>query len=112
MQIYIKYLPKDKLLYRLWEAARFSPNLYYCQEHRPILTYDIAKNDINFMIHNKRPIDLTTYYGRLLYIDITDDYTDVFNYDLYNGKGTAKKIIDSIKEEEMNNTVCRYYLFF
>ena len=79
MTIYIGYLPKDRLLYELWLHARRSPNFYYCKELSPILTLEIAKKDINFMLADSRDIDLTTYYGRMLYIDITGDYVDTFN---------------------------------
>jgi len=112
MQIYIKYLPKDLLLYELWKAARMSPNFYYCKELSPVLTPEDAKKDINHMIANNREIYLTTYYGRMLFIDITGDYVETFNYDLYNGRNSAKKIIDSLKEEELKKTMCNYYKFF
>ncbi len=112
MQIYIKYLPKDKLLYELWNGARYSPNFYYCPELKPTLTLQTVTDDINHMINNDRDIDLTTYHGRMLFIDITNDYIDTFNYDLYNGRGSAKKIIDILKEEELKRTICTYFKFF
>ncbi len=112
MLVYIKHISKDLLLYELWKAARNSPNLYHCAELRPILTPEITKNDINQMIVNNRNIDLTTYYGRMLYIDITNDYVDVLNYDIYNGFGAAKKVIDRLKEQELKKTVCVYFKFY
>ncbi len=112
MQIYIKYLPKDTLLYSLWQKARLSPNFYYCKELSPVLTLDEARKDIICMIADGRAIDLTTYYGRMLFVDITGDYLDAFSYDLYNGKNSAKKIIDFLKEQELRRTVCNYYKFF
>lgn len=112
MIIYIKYLPKDKLLYALWLGASQSPNFYYCPLLMPILTEDIAKTDINYMIANNRDIDLTTYYGKSLYINITNDTVDTNKYDIYNCKGVAEKIITNLKEKELNRTVCVYYKFY
>jgi hypothetical protein len=112
MQVYIKHLAKDLLLYELWKAARNSPNLYHCSEMRPTLTYEVTKSDINYMIDNNRKIDVTTYYGRMLYIDISGDYVDVLNYDIYNGRGAAQKIIDKLKERELQKSVCVYFKFF
>lgn len=112
MQILIKYLPKDKLLFELWKAARISPNFYYCIKFVPTLTLDVVKNDINHMLSDKRDIELTAYYGRMLFVNITGDYMDTTEYDLYNGKYAAKKIIDDLKEGELYNTLCTYYKFF
>jgi hypothetical protein len=112
MQIYIKYLPKEQLLFELWKYARISPNFYYCKDLSPVLTIEDARKDINCMLANNRDIDLTTYYGRMLFIDITGDYVDTFNYDLYNGLNKAKKIIDLLKEKELRHTLYTYYKFF
>ena len=112
MQIYIKHLAKDILLYELWNAARHSPNFYYCKDVCPNLTPELTKIDINYMINNNRKIDITTYYGRMLYIDITDDYTDVYMYEIYNGEDSAKKIIKLLKEQELRKSICTFYKFF
>lgn len=112
MRIYIKYLPKDKLLFELWNAARSAPNFYYCKELSPILTLLDAKRDINHMIANNRDVELTNYYGRMLFINITKDYIETTNYDLYNGRHSAKKIIDALKAQELNGLLCTYYKFF
>lgn len=111
MSVYIKHLSKDILLYKLWEAARNSPNLHYCAEYYPVLTLELTKNDINFMINDGRNLDLTTYYGKMLYIDITNDYVDVFMYEVYNGNGSAKKIIKQLKEQELRKAICTFYKF-
>lgn len=109
--VYIKYLPKDKLLYELWKPARRSQYLYYCPKSVPQLTLEKAKRDINHMIENSRDLDITTYYGKLLFIDISGDYMDPFTYNLYNGRGTAEEIIKKIKIEEMNRSVLKFYTF-
>jgi len=111
-RVYIKYLPKDVLLYRLWQNAKISHYFRFCKELVPVLTIDIAKNDIQQMIINNRAINLTTYYGRILYINITDDYVDVFKYNLCNGNGLAEKIISQLKKEEMQSTICTFYKFY
>jgi hypothetical protein len=109
--IYIKYLPKDKLLWELWSHAKLAQYMQLCPELSPELTQSDAMRDINFMIHNNRNIELTTYYGRLLFVDITDDTFDAFTYDMYNGRGTAKDITDKLKIAELRRTICKYYMF-
>lgn len=110
--IYIKYLPKDILLYTLWENARCATYFNNCNELIPKLTLCKTQRDIKFMITVGRNIHLTIYYGKLLFIDITKDYIDVSKYNFYNGKGLAKKIIDLLKVREMQKIICKYYLFF
>ena len=112
MQIYIKHLAKDILLFKLWEAARNSPNFYYCKDTCPVLTPKLTKKDINYMISNDRKIDITTYYGRMLYIDISNDYTDVFMYEIYNGQGSAENVIRQLKKQELEKAICTFYKFF
>lgn len=112
MTIYIKHLPKDKLLYELWLAARKSPNFYYCPNAAPILDLETARTDINHMIVNERRLDLSTYYGRMLYVDLTDDTFDSDTYDLYNGRGKASKIVRELKKIELKKTVLCYYKFY
>ena len=112
MAVYIKHIAKDVLLYELWRAARNSPNFYYCKDLQPTLTPEVTKSDINHMINNERKIDVTTYYGRMLYIDITDDYADVLTYESYNGQGSAEKIINKLKIQELQKSICRYFTFF
>ncbi len=109
--VYIKYLPKDKLLYELWLSAKPSRYFYLCKELLPTTDLSIIKNDINHMIVNGRRIDLTVYYGRRLYIDITDDTVDCSNYDMHNGYGVAEKIIERLKEDELRRSIVNYIKF-
>jgi hypothetical protein len=109
--IHIKYLPKDKLLWKLWTHAKLAQYMQLCPELAPKLTQSDARRDINFMIQDNRCIELTTYYGRLLFVDITDDTFDAFTYDIYNGRGTAKNITDKLKFSELQRTICKYYTF-
>jgi hypothetical protein len=107
--IYIKYIKKEKILYELWRCARLSQYFRYCPDLAPSLNIQTCTIDIKSM---NGIIDLTSYYGRLLFIDISGDWFDPFNYDIYNGDGTAKLIIDSIKKEELAKCVLRYNLIF
>jgi hypothetical protein len=109
--IHIKYLPKDKLLWELWTHAKLAQYMQLCPELAPELTQSDARSDINFMIQDNRSIELTTYYGRLLFVDITDDTFDAFTYDMYNGQGTAKNITDKLKLDELRRSICKYYTF-
>lgn len=108
--IFIKYLPRDKILYRLWEHAKKANQFHYCSNIAPILTEQQARNDINYMLQDSRKLELTTYYGRILFIDITGDYLDTFTYNIYNGDNTAENIIRLIKLEEMSKIILNYHI--
>lgn len=110
-EIFIKYLPKDQLLYELWKSAKKSKYFYYCPELIPNLTVEQAANDINHMLYSGRSLSLTTYYGKMMYINITNEMVDVNEYNIYNGDGVAEKIIQELKKQELNNTICTYYKF-
>ena len=89
----IKYIPKDKLLYQLWKYAKKANHFYHCNDKAPILTEQQARDDINYMIQDNRPLELTTYYGRLIFVNISSDYLDTFTYNMYNGDDMAERII-------------------
>ena len=109
-KIYIKYLPKDKLLYYLWRGARLSTYFVYCNDKIPILTLSKARRDINYMLQNKSDIKLTTYYGRPLFINISTHWISSDDYNIYNGKNTLERIVKRIKLEEMQKSILRYYI--
>ena len=110
--VYIKDLPKDELLYKLWLVAKKSQYLYYYNGDLPMLTRATAKQDLSQMIINKRDLSLTTYYGKLLYIDLSEDWLDTSIYNLYNGQRLAELVISTLQLEEMQRTVLRYYTIF
>jgi len=112
MLVYIKYLPKDVLLYRLWCNARPAQYFYYCPETRHTLTLDQVRDDINNMLANGTEITLGSYQGKLLYVKISDDYLDTLQYNSHNGNGSAERIINEIKKEELNKVLLAYYKFF
>lgn len=108
--LFIKWLPKDELLYELWLNANNAQYMYYCNHLAPTLTLKKATRDIKFMIEEKRELDMTTYYGRLIFSDISGDYLDAFTYDLYNGDGLAQKIVNRLKIKELKKIRLRYFL--
>lgn len=110
--IFIKHLPKDRLLFALWKEARIAPFFYYCPEKATDISLEIVTDDINNMINNSRDIDLTTYHSRLLYINITSDLVDVSDYNTYNGTGKAERVINELKKEELTKTIITYHKFF
>jgi hypothetical protein len=114
MSIYINHLPKDKLLFELWKNARDSPYFIFCKDTLPTLTHDQVKLDISEMIKNNRHINLTTYYGRSLYIDITGDFIDTSEYEAYNRISEEKiiSIINKLKIEELRNVILKFYIFW
>lgn len=108
--IFIKYLPRDKILYRLWKHAKKANQFYYCNDTAPILTEQQAREDINYMLQDKRKLELTTYYGRVLFLDISGDYLDTFTYNIYNGDNAAEDIIRLIKIEELSKVILNYHI--
>jgi hypothetical protein len=105
----IKYLPKDILLYELWKRARLSQYFYHCKEKAPRLNIERCRNDINHMFINNKNIEVTIYYGRLIYINLTDNEVDTFNYNVYNGSEAAEEVINEIKKNQMNKVQLNYY---
>jgi hypothetical protein len=106
--IYIGYLPKDVLFYRLWQNARYIKNY----ENTPVqcnLTLKKVRRDINHMLKNGRQISITTYYGKLLYTDITTSYFDEQAYNRQNGLNKANIVIEQLKLEELQKTVLYFY---
>ena len=112
--IYINHLPKDKLLFELWKNAKVSPYFVFCEDKIPSLTLSQVKSDINDMIQNNREINLTTYYGRMLYVDITGPHMDTLDYEAFNRLNEEKiiNIINKLKFEEMQNAICKFYIFW
>ena len=110
--VYIGHLPKDLLLYNLWKSARCSPYFYHCKDKLPTLSLYEVREAIDFMLQDNRPIEITTFYGRFLYLDISNDLLDISIYDNFNGMGTAKNIIDKLKISELQRSILRYYIAF
>lgn len=72
----IKGLPKDLLIFTLWEAADWIPHMRGVS-HRLRLTPDIVRQDILDGL-----TDITVYWGKNIYIDLLD--IDFTLYDFYN----------------------------
>jgi hypothetical protein len=111
--IYINHLPKDVLLYELWTHARISPYFMHCKDKVPTLTVDQARKDINEMLKTNRRINLTTYYGKLLFVDITDTMFDTTDYEIYN-RLTEKNIvciINKLKSDALRKLILKFYIF-
>ena len=111
--IYINHLPKDVLLYELWKHARISPYFMHCKDKVPILTIDRARKDINEMLKTNRRINLTTYYGKLLFVDITDSMFDATDYEIYNRLDEKKiiRMIDKLKSDALRKLILKFYIF-
>ncbi len=109
---YIRFIPKDILMLELWKAARKSPYHHYIDIKETQLTLEEIRNDINYMILNNRDLCVTTYYGKMLFIDVSKDYVDTNLYNLYNGKNKAELIIRNLKLKELEKTLIKYYTFF
>lgn len=109
MQICIKYIPKDLLLYELWRHADKIPELEFVKCN---LTLKKARRDLKYMIINNRKLHLTTYYGKALFIDISSDYLDPFAYDMYNADGLAQKVIAVLKIQQLEKIILRVSVMY
>jgi len=111
--VYIKYIPKDQLLYELWNAARWTkcfavdPTIA-----KPRLTLKKVRRDINYMIVANRNIDLTTYYGKKICMNLTNNTCNVAYYNLHNGYGAATKVIDKLKIDQLQKTITRFFTYY
>lgn len=110
--IFIKYLDKHQVLYYLWRGAKQAKQFTYCADACPALTLTQARVDIANMIKNKRALDLNTYYGKTMLIDITGDYFDPFLYNTRNGYNQAQKIINKLKRRELQKALVAYLVTF
>jgi hypothetical protein len=106
--INIKYLCKIDIIYELWknalvsEFAEYGPDIEEpCKE--------IIELDIHNMFISGR-MYFTLYYGKLLFIDITDNTCDVTYYNSYNGKHLGQKILADLKIKEMESTIFKYQI--
>jgi hypothetical protein len=108
----IKYLPRDLLLHELWLGAMMCQNLARCTQLAPNLTLAQVKKDIRFMGRDKRELSLTTYWGRSLFVKLSGNYLDTFTYDMMNGPGRGRAVIDRLKRQELGRMVVRFYTHF
>lgn len=108
--LYIKGIPKDLLLYELWNHAKTSPYMKYCPDAKPTLTPELANDALRNMISNNDKLLVCTFYGRLVYVDITDDVLDGSNYDMHNGKKLASLVVAKLKKKLLDTCLLKYAL--
>ena len=109
--IYIKYLPKAEIIYNLWVHAKYAKYADDCIDKMPTLYLNDVKKDLLEMEKNKRDIELTLYYGKMLFININGDYLNPATYDSYNGYKLAKYIICQVKIDEISKCLCKTVIF-
>ena len=108
MLIYIDYLPKDILLYELWaNAKKISQLKEFDGDIQPSMS-DIQE-DLRIMHRDNQRFVFKIYYGRYLFIDVTDHYLNPISYNIYNGPYLAERIIDKVKLSEINKSILRHY---
>ncbi len=107
--MYIKYLPKDALLYALWCKAKTAPILYHYKNYKPVLTIETVQADLNAMIKNNRPMQLSVYHGKYLYVDLTNETFDSVMYNSYNGWRQAEKIVSELKLQQLQKMILTYH---
>lgn len=108
-KVYIGLIPKDQLLYELYQRAKPSNYFRHCKELLPKLEFSDVRRDLYWLIVNKSRIDFTVYYGKMLYIDITDNYVDTTDYNARNGCKLAEFVINLMKLITMRYTLLTYH---
>lgn len=106
--INITHIHKEDIIYELWKNAKISEFAMY----NPVIE-EPCKEMIQLDIHNmllSGRIYFTLYYGKLLFIDITDNICDVTYYNSYNGRQLGQKILADLKIREMETSILKYYL--
>jgi hypothetical protein len=106
--ISIKHLSKDLLIHELWKNAKVSEFAKYTlvleEPYKEVIQLDVH----HMLSYGK--IELSLYYGKLLYIDITDDISDMTYYNLYNGYNLGQKVIAQLKLKELEKIILNYYI--
>ena len=105
--LYIKYLDKALILLELWQEARYLPHIYSMKEH-PELTLAICKRDIEQMRANGS-MKLTTYYGKKLLINLSDDSFDPTGYEEEQGYQRATKVIHKLQKQQVTHCILCYF---
>jgi hypothetical protein len=108
--LFIKNIPKEVLLYELWLHAKSSPYIRYCPELKPVLTVELAKEALNNMISNNDLLSVCTFYGRPVYVDITNDTLDPSNYDMHNGKKLAELVVTKLKKKLLDACLLKHII--
>lgn len=106
-KLYIKYLDKSLILLELWQQARYLPHIYSMKEH-PELTLEICQRDIEQMRANGS-MKLTTYYGKKLSINLSDDVFDSAKYEEEQGYQRATQIIHKLQKQQVMRCVLHYF---
>ena len=106
-KLYIKYLDRSIILFELWQQARYLPHIYSMKEH-PELTLEICKRDIKQMRANGS-MKLTTYYGKRLSINLSDDVFDPIGYEEEQGYQRATQIIHKLQKQQVTHCILRYF---
>ena len=90
----ISGIDKGFLLYELWKKATPVPWLIDTP-YIPVATLAQTREDIRSM-ENSKSLNITFYYGKVIQMDLTMDTTNTKDYNDYNGKGKAEKIIEKL----------------
>lgn len=106
--ININHLRKEDIIYTLWKNAKISEFAMYNPDIEEPCK-EIIQLDIHNMLLSGR-IYFTLYYGKLLFIDITDRSCDVTHYNSYNGRQLGQKIIADLKIKEMESMILNYHI--
>ena len=108
--IYIKYLPKDKLLHYLWKGARFAPHIENNSHLIKSPSIKKIKKDLYYLSGDFSNRKITLYHGKYLFINPLEDYINTELYNFHNGNGKAEEIINGLKKDEIEKVILRFFV--
>lgn len=108
--LFIRNIPKEVLLYELWLHARSSSYFRYCPDLKPVLTVELAKKALNELISNNSLLSVCTFYGKPLYVDITDDIFDPTDYNDNNGDSLGELVVTKLKKRILDECLLKHLL--
>lgn len=105
----IKLIPKDMLIYNLWQAAKVSIFAKLSKDIMDIPSIQTIRQDINIMEQTK-DINFTLYYGKILHINITGDTCDFSEYNAENGINLGQYVVSKLKTQLLKKAILNYYI--
>lgn len=105
--LYIKNLPLDEMLYRLWDRAKYIP--LFAKSDKPIATLKDCQLCISQLLHDET-VNITTFFGKKLFLEFDTEYLDYeeYNYINANGAPLAEAIVSNLKMNELSKAAALY----
>lgn len=110
--LYIRGLPLDELLFHLWYRAKYV-GVFTKIANKPIATLQDCKLCVAQLAHEET-INLTSFFGKKLFIEFDKEYLEHQEYDDINAQGAplAQAIVRHLKIHELSRAAALYVANF